>query len=160
MDAKQTRSALIPTITTFCGVPIIAADQTGDKPDGPHATFKITSPYIKGVGQPEQTAIQGDTFKIQYAESYKIIYSFTAYDFDDDASMDLAQKIHDWFAFFGSDHLDNNNIVVAEQSGVGNRDAFVVDGYERRNGFDVTLRVTRELINDSEYFTTVEGLTD
>lgn len=161
MDIKTIRSALIPAINTFCGVPIIEADQEGKKPDGPHAAFKITSPYIKGVGQAEEIPIQTETtYQLKRIESYKITISFTAFDKDLDGSLDLAQKIHDWFAFYGSDTLGANDIVVVNQTAVDNRDAFVIDGYERRNGFDVVLRVTRELVRDIDYIEHIDGITN
>ena len=151
MKIKQFKNTLIPEINAFCDHPVIEADQKGKKPKGPHATFKITSPYIPD-GQGEQRAIQGqDTFKLIHVESYKMVLSFTAYDTDADASHELAQEIHDWFKFYGLDFLDNRNIVVVELSTVQNRDLLLVDDYERRNGFDVTLRLTRELAQDFDY---------
>lgn len=152
------KDLLIPVIKTFCnGISIIEADQKGDRPDGAHATFKITSPYIKGVGQAEEIGEFGETsYQLRRVDPFKRVLSFTAYDMDEDISHELAQQIHDWFSYHGYDFLTINNIVVAEQSAVSNRDAFVIDGYERRNGFDVTLRMTREMIQEFEYIEHVD----
>jgi predicted CoA-binding protein len=51
------------------------------------------------------------------------------------------------------DDLMAANIAVVELTSIANRDAFVVENYERRNGFDVIIRVGRELarvVNDVE----------
>lgn len=158
MSIRAFKDLLIPALKTFCNVPIIEADQTGNKPDGPHATFKITTPYMRGVGQSYDVfEPMLNQLKMSRVDEFKRVISFTAYDLDDDASFDLAQQIHDWFSFNGYDFLGSNNMVVADQSAVSNRDAFVIDGYERRNGFDITLRLTRELIQDVEYIEDIDG---
>jgi hypothetical protein len=155
------KDMLIPAIKAFCNVPIIGADQLGDRPDGAHATFKITSPFIKGVGQSEEIGEFGETsYQLRRIDPFKRVLSFTAYDLDEDVSHELAQQIHDWFSYHGYEFLTANNIVVAEQSAVSNRDAFVIDGYERRNGFDVTLRMTREIIKEIAYVEKVDVFDD
>lgn len=152
MSIKNFKAMLIPAIKAFCNVPIIEADQSGDKPKGPHATFKITSPFIKGVGQAEQRAKFGQSkYELSRVEDFKRVLSFTAYAMDEDESFDLAQQIHDWFEFYGYEFLNNKNVVVIEATAVQNRDVFLFDDYERRNGFDVTLRLTRELVQEAEY---------
>lgn len=161
MDIKTLKAQLIPELNTYCQVPIIEADQKGDKPDGPHAVFKITSPFLKGVGQAEETPIQtADTYKIKRVESYRVAISFTSYAMDEEKSLELAQKLYDWFAFFGYEYLDAIDVVLVEQTEVSNRDAFVINDYERRNGFDVILELTREITKDVGYIETVEGITN
>jgi hypothetical protein len=160
MNVTQLKNIIIPEIASFCDVPVIEADQIGERPSGPHATFKVTSPYLKDVGQAEQIMHQnGENLQLKHVESYKIVVSFTAYAMDSDTSFDLAQKIHDWFAFYGSDVLDSNDIVVVEQTAIQNRDVFLIDDYERRNGFDVTLRVTKEMVKNIDWFDKVESIT-
>lgn len=156
MSVKAIHNTLIPAIEAYCNVPIIRADQMGDKPSGAHAAYKITSPYIKGVGQPDRIMVPGElTMQDKSIESYKIVVSMTAYDMDDDTSMELAQSMYDWFAFHGEETLETAGVVVAEQTGVTNRDAFLVNDYERRNGFDVTLRVRRELVKETPFFDSI-----
>lgn len=145
------KNLLIPEIKAFCSAPIIEADQTGDKPTGGYATFKVTSPYGKDVGGDIPEEIGDDsqaTYQLKLVESFKRVVSFTAYNMDPDASFDLAQTIHDWFKFYGYDFLDSNGWVVVSIADVTNRDAFIIEDYERRNGFDVTLRLSRELVRE------------
>ncbi|EEL78648.1 hypothetical protein bcere0028_57590 [Bacillus cereus AH1271] len=128
------------------------ADQMGERPKVPHATYKLTTPYGKAVGQAEETGvvINGE-YKLQRLSDYKTTISFTAYAMDDDDSVELAQQIYDWFSFAGVDVLHSIGVAVADQTDVINRDAFVIEDYERRNGFDVILRVPRQQLKDIEW---------
>lgn len=153
MKIKDLKYAIIPAIAEYAGAPIIQADQNGPTPKGSHATYKLTTPYGKAVGQAEETTfVEDDVVKIRRVDDYKTTISFTAYDFDDDVSLELAQKIYDWFAFAGLDKLQQIGVAVVEQFDIINRDAFVINEYERRNGFDVILRVPRELIKEIDWF--------
>lgn len=152
MNVKDLRAVLIPAINKHCAAPIIMADQMGERPKVPHATYKLTTPYGKAVGQAEETGvvINGE-YKLQRLSDYKTTISFTAYAMDDDDSVELAQKIYDWFSFAGVDVLQSIGVAVADQTDVINRDAFVIEDYERRNGFDVILRVPRQQLKDIEW---------
>ena len=156
MNIKQLKTAIIPPIKQFCKTLLIAGDQTGPRPNEPHATYKITTSYGKGVGQAEEVEIlEGETYKLRRTESYRTVISFTAYAMDEDISVDLAQSIYDWFAFAGLDVLQSAGVSVIEQTDVTNRDAFIINGYERRNGFDVILRVPRVTDKEIEWIDTV-----
>lgn len=152
MNVKELRAVLIPAINKHCAAPIIMADQMGERPKVPHATYKLTTPYGKAVGQAEETGVVIDgKYKLQRLSDYKTTISFTAYAMDDDDSVELAQKIYDWFSFAGVDVLQSIGVAVADQTDVINRDAFVIEDYERRNGFDVILRVPRQQLKDIEW---------
>lgn len=152
MNVKELRAVLIPAISKHCTAPIIMADQMGERPKVPHATYKLTTPYGKAVGQAEETGvvINGE-YKLQRLSDYKTTISFTAYAMDDDDSVVLAQKIYDWFSFAGIDVLQSIGVAVADQTDVINRDAFVIEDYERRNGFDVILRVPHQQLKGIEW---------
>ncbi|PFB74994.1 hypothetical protein CN286_25855 [Bacillus anthracis] len=157
MNVKELRAVLIPAINKHCAAPIIMADQMGERPKVPHATYKLTTPYGKAVGQAEETGvvINGE-YKLQRLSDYKTTISFTAYAMDDDDSVELAQKIYDWFSFAGVDVMQSIGVAVADQTDVINRDAFVIEDYERRNGFDVILRVPHQQLKDIESIDTAE----
>ncbi|MEK4131992.1 hypothetical protein NYE67_20470 [Solibacillus sp. FSL W8-0474] len=144
MKLSKLRDAIIPAISAYSGHPVIMADDMGDKPTGPHATYKFITPYAKGVGQPEQEVVEvnGVTF-LRTIDEYKTTISISSYAMDEDDSLELAQSIYDWFAFDGVEKLQQLGIAVVEQTAIANRDAFVIENYERRNGFDVILRIKR-----------------
>lgn len=144
MKITELRDHLIPVINEHCGAPIIQGDQIGDQPKGKHATYKITTPYGQGVGQAEEIPVVVDGIsKMRRIDEYQATISFTAYAMDDDESVELAQSIYDWFKFDGLDTLQGLGVAVVEQTNITNRDAFVIEDYERRNGFDVILRIKR-----------------
>lgn len=149
MEIGQLRTQLMTLLNQQIGAPVIEADGNGKKPTVPHVTYKFTRMYGKDVGGEvlEGKDIQG-VFKLVKSDSYKATISFTAYATDDDASRDLAQKVYDWFSFTGYDYLMTLNVAVVEQTDVINRDTFIIENYERRNGFDVIIRVARELMRD------------
>lgn len=157
MNVKELRAVLIPAIKKNCGAPIIMADQMGERPKVPHATYKFTTAHGKAVGQAEETGvvINGE-YKLQRLSDYKVTISFTSYAMDDDDSVVLAQKIYDWFSFAGLDVLQSIGVAVADQTDVINRDAFVIEDYERRNGFDVILRVPHQQLKDIEWIDVAE----
>lgn len=152
MNVKELRAVLIPAIKKHCNAPIIMADQMGERPKIAHATYKFTTAHGKAVGQAEETGvvINGE-YKLQRLSDYKVTISFTSYAMDDDDSVVLAQKIYDWFSFAGLDVLQSIGVAIADQTDIINRDAFVIEDYERRNGFDVILRVPYQQLKDIEW---------
>jgi hypothetical protein len=157
MNVQELRAILIPAIHKYCSAPIIMADQMGARPKVAHATYKFTTAHGKAVGQAEETVviINGE-YKLQRLSDYKVTISFSSYAMDDDESVALAQKIYDWFSFAGLDVLQSIGVAVADQTDIINRDAFVIEDYERRNGFDVILRVSRTQLKDIEWIEKVE----
>lgn len=166
MSIEDFRNNVIPAIHSFIGVPLIEADQTGDAPEGLHASYKVTMSYGKGVGQPDRTHREYvDQLDVVHIENYRATVSFTTYAFDDpengifDLSEGLAQKIHDWFRFHGEFILDDNGIVIMDLTDVTNRDAIIVENYERRHGFDCIMRMSRKVINGNiDYFDRIEWI--
>lgn len=164
MSIEDFRNKVIPAIHALVGVPIVEADQTADAPEGLHASYKVTLPYAKGVGQPDRMyKDDGISLDMVNVENYKATVSITTYAFDDpengifDLSENLAQDIHDWFRFHGEDILGECGIVIMDATDVSNRDTIIVENYERRHGFDCIMRMSREIVTkDVGYFDRVE----
>jgi len=165
MNISEIRDAVIIPLNAyisgaFPGAVVIEADQDGDMPKGPHATYKVTSPHIKDVGMAEETVEEtAQGVYLKQAKSFKVVFSINAYAKDIDDSIDLATKLYDWFDFYGQEVFETHGLALVNLGEVENRDAFVVDGYERRNGFDVILRAHKTLqqdVEDAGYFDKVE----
>lgn len=157
MKISEIRDSVIIPLHEFAGVPVIEQDDIGDQPTGPHATYKFTSAYIKDVGMGEEWAEETQsTYTLNRREMFKVTLSFNAYDMDSDESYDLATKLNEWFRFYGQELLESAGIAVVSVGNIENRDSFVVDEYERRNGFDVILRVGKEMALDVGYIEKVE----
>lgn len=157
MNVISVQNAIIRLIKAYTGRPIIQADQSGELPEGPHAIFKFIVPYSKGVGRPEVSSKVDEhgLTRIQ-TETFNMTVSFTAIsDVEDpDASIELAQSIHDWFDFVGYDDMSAAGIVVSSLGDIGNRDS--VNDDESRQGFDVILRTRREISKASGWIESVE----
>ena len=151
------KNAVIPPLSAFLGYQVIWADQVGERPDGPHATYKITLPYSKGAGKPNYTyKTEKDKFLAVSSENYRATISFSTFSMDDEISQEMAQNIHDWFNFHGSELLDDLGIVIVEVTDVTNRDAFILEGYERRYGFDIIIRHNRSISKVIDFFEHIE----
>lgn len=165
MSIVDFREIIIPAIKKFVAAPIIEADQTEDRPDEPHVTYKVTLPYSKDVGGPDVQTIQyADRIELQQSEQHKATVSINTFAFDDpdkgifDLSVNLAQQIYDWFTFYGVELLDQYDIVIVELTDVTNRDAIIVEDYERRHGFDVIMRMNRKMVKVVDYFDRAGGI--
>jgi hypothetical protein len=157
MDIITLRNAIIPELAAYINAPLIAQDGEGEKPKGQHATYKITTSYGRGTGREnEYFQPTAESLTIKTENEYRTTFSFSAYSMDDDESYLLAQKIYDWFAFVGYDFLNQLGATVTEQTDIINRDAFIVENYERRNGFDVIIRVIKENTRNVDWFDKVE----
>lgn len=152
----EARNIIIPALNSFCGVPVIMADQTGEPPTGPHVTFKLTSQYLKDNGGANIVYEDGVSFNQKLIEQFKCVISFTAIADDADTVDSLASKVYEWFDFNGEELLSTNQIVLVDRSAIQNRDALLLDEYQRKSGFDVTLRLSRELVQEIQYIDTVK----
>lgn len=157
MNIVELKKAIISPLAAYAGSKIIRADNLGNKPEEPHATYKITMPYGAGVGYPEEVFLDGgNSAIIQQTTEHKATFSFTAYAMKEDESILLAQKIHEWFSFYGYDIFDNLGVTIIEQTDIANRDAFVVENYERRNGFDVIIKYMDVKTREVDWFEQVD----
>jgi len=85
--------------------------------------------------------------KIEYTfyEQWEMNLSFTAISMSIYESIEAAKKLQDWFRTLGNDFLLYNQIVKVRMGPITQRDFMMVTDYERRNGFDITLRISRQV---------------
>jgi len=138
-------------------IKLILANQDASRHDLPFATYNITSPYIKDVGYANITYEDtGDKLIKKRDEQYKITISFIIHAGSEETAIDLANKVRQWFLFYGEDYIRDLNIAVVSVGNVENRTTFMVDTYEYRHGFDVQLRLSDEQAREVEYFDKIE----
>ena len=135
----------------------LEAEQAHKKPTYPFATFQVLTAHINEYVHDniirENVASGDPTFPLNVRKSKieqpQMILSINAYskipannspDNSIQQAYELAQEIKDWLDFKGDEYLEANNIVVIESGNIEQRDVFIVDQYERRYGFDVTIR--------------------
>ena len=140
------------------GINVIQANGKGVQPSLPFGVYNITSPYINGTGR-EITEYISDTegIKQRKIEEYRATLSFTFYADTNEEVIELAFLVREWFAFYGEEFLNKENVVVADIGNITDRTTFLVDSYEYKHGFDVQLRLTDEQIKSIDYFNQVGG---
>lgn len=152
MNYPNIRNTIIKELAAYLGKQVVMVEQAHKKPPSPFIGYKVTTPYNPERGQPAEMdkAITSAAPNFDYdiertiTEQPTMTISFTAYAKTEDEAISLAMQAYSWF-YFDYDILSGNNIVVVEATSVQNRDTLIVDDYERRQGFDVILRVAQEL---------------
>lgn len=155
MNATEVQDTVIPLITEYMSVMVIEADQPGEYPDAPHVVFKITVPYTKSIGRPAVTGEERpEGYSEVLTEDYNLTISFTSVSEAVEEARANAQRIRDWFEFFGYEELSLLNVAISGLGDVQNRNSVIDD--ESREGFDVVLRVHRELTRIIPWIENVE----
>ena len=78
--------------------------------------------------------------------------SFQIYAEDEETTIDLTNKVRQWFLFYGLDFIQSQNVAVVTVGDIENRTTFLVDSYEYKYGFDVQLRLSDQQMKEVDYF--------
>lgn len=147
MDYKTIRNCIVKGLNDYLKMDVVPTDNVKKKPKYPYLSYKFISLNI-----PQNHHLITDTvpsentefdFDIEYTkiEQPKMIISISSYSNDEVESYDLALKAKEWFKFYGYYYLKANRIIVNHVGNVQDRTIQIVDDYEKRQGFDVTIRV-------------------
>ncbi len=153
IDFAAIRTAIVSGLSQYLGVPVVMLEQKHPKPPYPFVGYKFTSPFIPERGQPAETMqnvpSSDPNFEYDVEVTQKqqptMVLSVTAYSDDSDACHALALNAHSWFDLIGYEELRSSGIIVVRSGNIQNRDTLIVGDYERRQGFDVSLRVSGDL---------------
>jgi hypothetical protein len=142
---------MIARIKQDTGITIIKANTTYKPPPLPYGVYNITSSYVKERGRGAITQYADDTGSYEKrSDQYRMTISFNVYAEDNETTMELAFKLHQWFLFLGSTYLQDNTLAVYQVGNIEDRTTFLVDSYEYKHGFDVQLRLTDEQVRAIE----------
>jgi hypothetical protein len=136
-------SEIIDMLSADVGFPVILTNQAAPRPPYPYIGVTETIPFQPGPRSLENVPEPIDIKQVA-SQQATMTLSVTAYGSNFATTMELSQKAHDWFSFTGYQALKEAGYVVASIGGIDNRDTLVVDDYERRRGFDVTLRFVHQ----------------
>lgn len=152
------RNGVVYGLHKHLGITPVPQDQVPKKPSYPYMTYKFITPYIppRGTGnltinlEPSKDSRFDKDVVERLVQQPTMTLSIDAYSKgtnDDHASAyNLMKEARDWFRHSGHLYLDSKNIVVVRVEAVGDRTAQIIDDYEVRYGFDVTLRFTEEMV--------------
>ena len=122
-------------LSAALGVPVIRSDQSAAAPPYPYLTYTVTTVASANAGTWQRHA---DGYDRKYLTT---TWSITALAEDWAVSVNLAVAARDWLEHTGHVQLSDAGVIVARVTDVNNRDNVLTVEYERRNGFDVTLRM-------------------
>lgn len=131
------RNPIIKGLKQGTGITTILAEQSDKQPPYPFIGIKFTTPFIV-IGQ---AASYTDERNEVIEQDGEMVISITSYDKTIDGSFNNAFKALEWFKTSGKLELQDAGIVVVKTENMTNRDTFITIDYERRNGFDVRLRI-------------------
>jgi len=148
--------AIRKQLATDAGINIIRADQAGNVPQKPYATYKLIA-HRKGIGREDiYYQDQPNALVETRKEERNATISFNCYGITHDNAYEIAEKLRKWFVYGGSFYLEEIDVVVVEVSDVQNRTTFLVDSYDEKYGFDVIIRYLDIDKREVDYFDTVE----
>ncbi|MFJ7891299.1 LIC_12616 family protein [Lysinibacillus xylanilyticus] len=143
-------------LATDTDLTIIRADQPGDLPKLPYATYKVLG-HRKGVGQEDISYRDEPNAHVEKrVEERNATISFNCYGTTHDNAYEIAEKLRKWFVRGGSFYLDEIDVVIIDVSEVDNRTTFLIDAYDEKWGFDVIIRYLDMDENEVDYFDKAE----
>lgn len=145
VDFELIRTTLVEGLSSFIGMPVIESDTAAEMPPYPFLTYNVTTSGIS-TGYPGMTILvdlDDDTVTEQYIDQPIMMVSINSYAIRKTVSIQNAMRAADWLNTTGHDVLKSKaNTVVVDIGDIQSRDVQLGDEWERRNGFDVTLRAS------------------
>ena len=178
---KRVQNDIIKALADYMSMNIAHTNSSAERPPYPFLTYNITSPHLphqvidnfeKELVDSEEEGFDED---IEYASVTQpsLVLSINSHDTEDASTVETeggnmimeqdngayekAKEVWDWFNLVGRDHLRQAGFTVVEAGNIEDRDVLHELNYERRKGFDVTLRyldtvkITTETIESVEY---------
>lgn len=163
MDFKTIRNLIVSELYRHLQKPVVPTDTNQPKPPYPFVSYKFTSLYLPQGGRiithkvvpSENTSFEYDIEKTRI-EQPQMVLSVNSYSLDGAESASLAEQVRAWFQLQGRQYLKDNGIVVVGVTSVQDRTLQIVDNFEVRYGFDVSLRIWDEHKTRLETIETVD----
>lgn len=163
INYTQVRDAIVTNLTAYMGIPVAMSEQNAPKPPYPYLTCKFPGLYIPSTShaaelQATVPGSEGFQYDIQLTrlEQMTFILSVTAYSEAMDEAENKIYQALDWFNYTGYQTLKSNGLIVFNITQVQDQDTLIVDDYEHRKTFDVTLRIASETIRTLETIESVQ----
>lgn len=137
-------------------ITIIRADQVGDIPELPYATYKVISDR-KGIGQEDVSHVDDVAALVETrTQERNSTLSFNIYGTSHDNAYEVATQLRKWFEWRGSLFLEEINVAVVNLTDVTNRTTFLLESYDEKWGFDAIIRYQEIDEHEIDYFDKVE----
>jgi hypothetical protein len=150
MDYATIRNGLVSELYQHLQVPVVPTDTTQPKPPYPFVSYKFTTLYRPDapvmIRSPVPSSDPNFKDDVEYTlkEQPQMVLSISTYSDDEAGAYDLAIQVQDWFKLHGYRYLKENNLIVVNTTALQDRSILLIDNFEKRIGFDVTLRTVHE----------------
>ena len=152
MNVEGIMTLIVKRLHELLGIPVISSTMTTERPPYPFLTYTIIAPRINPRGQPvmkreiigatdgdfeydiKETAIDQPTFTV----SFSIVAGTTV------SALEAIHEITDTLKHVLYYELKDVGAVVVTVGNIQDRSLLIVDHYEYRYGFDLTVRTTNE----------------
>lgn len=153
----QLIKAIRKQLATDTKLTIIRADQPGGVPALPYATYKVIGDR-DGTGRENIAHMDESSVLIENREQERrTTLSFVVYGTNHDNAHETACNLRKWFEWRGEETLDLLNVSIVSLGDVKNRSVFLVNSYDEKYGFDVTIRYIEQDQYEVDYFDKVES---
>ena len=143
IDYENIYNTVALGLSEYLKCPVIRSNQNKQVPEYPYISCTITMPKSENKGT---YGVYSDGID---RKTFTQTWSITVIAKTHDESVSLALKASAWLDYVGTVYLHDNSVVVQSVGGITNRDNFITNGYEYRNGFDVLFNVVDEIDNNT-----------
>lgn len=150
MNYAYIRNGIVDGLNEHLQIPVVPTDTNQPKPPYPFVSYKFTTLYKSDASvMTRQLVTSGDenfNQDIEYVlrDQPQMVLSINAYSLDEAEAYDLALRVRAWFKLHGYRYLKELELIVVNVTALQDRSILIVDNYEKRIGFDVTLRTYSE----------------
>ncbi|TCZ76176.1 hypothetical protein E0485_15175 [Paenibacillus albiflavus] len=153
VDLDQIRAVIADGLESHLNVLVIEANESSLIPPYPFLAFNFTTAAIYPDYYP---VVDMSGIDMGYIEQPEMLISMNSYADTRQGSIDNAMRAHDWFRVSGYESLNNAGLVAVDVGDIRNRDIQIGDEWERRNGFDVRIRVLSIVSTSKETIEQIE----
>lgn len=150
MDYAEIRNVIVSGLHQYLQKPVVPTDTTQPKPPYPFVSYKFTTLYRPDapvmIRSPVPSTDSDFEQDVEYTlqEQPQMVLSISTYSLDEAEAYGLAIQVLNWFKLHGYRYLKELNLIIVSTTALQDRSILLVDNFEKRIGFDVTLRTVHE----------------
>lgn len=132
------RKIVVAGLKEYLNCEIIRSNQTAKMPDYPYVGYNITTHASENKGTYAEWEDKAVKPVIQ-------TWSITAKSNNYNEVVELANKAHDYLDYYGTQYLNENDVIIQSVGSVSDRSNLITSEYEYAYGFDCFFSVQDEI---------------
>lgn len=145
INTEGLRKTVVIGLKSYLDCEIVRSNQTAKMPKYPYVGYNITTHASENKGTYAEWEEEGKAVKPVVQT-----WSITAKSDNYSKAVELANKAHDWLDYYGTQYLNDNDVIVQSVGSVSDRSNLITNEYEYAYGFDCFFSVQDE-INKPNY---------